>query len=146
MQRWQYYLFHFIVMGIYFLMNNLLDYPFTNTVFFLLAYAWHFTLETPGAKETWLKSSKRFSFIVMVFRFNHYLQIYAVHFEKKIPKLIFKYKGGLVRAVSPLLFASILLFFGGHGNLFFVLLGSLIFEILNQVVIKKIILKNTSDL
>lgn len=128
MQRWHYYLFHFVIMGAFFLGTLLVDFSFPNAVFFLLAYAWHFTLETPGAKEMWVKSKKRYSFVAMVFRFNHYLQIYAIQFENKFPAFIRRFRPSIVRSLSPLLFAVILLFFGGHGNLFFVLLGSLFFE------------------
>lgn len=125
-------------MGVFFLGTQLVSFPFTNTVFFLLAYAWHFTLETPGAKETWVKSKKRYSFIAMVFRFNHYLQIYTVQFENKLPSFLRPFKGGLIRALSPLFFTLILLFFGGHGNLIFVLFGSIIFELLNKTLPKKV--------
>lgn len=136
LQRWQYYLFHFIVMGAFYIGSHFLDFLFTNTVFFLLAYAWHFTLETPGAKETWVKSKKRFSFIALVFKFNHYLQIYSVQVADKLPAFVRKFKGGFVRAISPLLFALTLIFFGGNGNLFFVLFGSLVFEVFNILFIK----------
>lgn len=128
MKRWQYYLVHFLLMVFFFLVARFFEIHFSNTVFFLLAYAWHFTLETPGAKEAWVKSKKRFSFITMVFRFNHYLLIYAASFENKLPKFAKKIKAGVVRGCSPFLFALTLIFFGGAGNILYVLLGSILFE------------------
>ncbi len=128
MNRWKYYLIHFSVMGIWFAIGSFYSFLLINIVFFMLAYTWHFTLETPGARDVWLKSKKRYSFVAIIFKLNHYLQVYSVHLEKKLPNFFMRYKSSIVRSVSPMAFCIVLLFFGGSGNIFFVLLGSLIFE------------------
>ncbi len=46
-----------------------------------------------------------------------------------LPTHKWRFGPGVVRAISPFLFTSILLIVGGSGNLLFTLMGSFIFEL-----------------
>lgn len=96
---------------------------FVDLIFFMTAYVWHFALLAPGLKEKNLSSKQKFSFLSIIIRMNHYLQLF-INF-KTIP-----YASAFIRALSPLLFTLLLLISGGGGNLIFTVLGSTIFEII----------------
>lgn len=129
MKRWQYYSIHFSVLILTLILFQFFNLLFENQIFFVMAYVWHFTLLTPGAKEMMLKSKRKYSFISIIFKMNHYLQIAFVSIQHKFPNKIVMIKASLLRALSPFLFCTILLFFGGRGDLVFVILGSLFFEL-----------------
>lgn len=104
---------------------------FVNLVFFILAYVWHFTLQTPGLKEKVIKSQRKSSFLSVIVYFNHYLQVLASSkLAQEGKKAQFRKLIGtaLVRALSPLLFVLLLLILGGGGNVVFAFLGSFVFE------------------
>lgn len=144
MKRWQYYSIHFSVLILTLILFQLLNLLFENQIFFIMAYVWHFTLLTPGAREMMLKSKRKYSFISIIFKMNHYLQIAFVSIQHKFPNKIVMIKASILRALSPFLFCSILLFFGGRGDLTFVVFGSIFFELLNWMTLKIPIL-NSKD-
>lgn len=108
----------------------ILKIEFINILFFMTAFVWHFTLLTPGLKEKMLTKKQRFSFINVVVRFNHYLQLFI-----KIKKLSFG--TSIVRALSPLFFTLVLVIAGGSGNIFFTIMGSVAFELVHYLMNKK---------
>lgn len=144
MKRWLYYSIHFSVLILMLILFQLLNLLFENQIFFIMAYVWHFTLLTPGARELMLKSNRKYSFISIIFKLNHYLQIAFVSIQHKFPQSIVAIKASLLRAVSPFLFCGILIFFGGRGDLVFVVLGSFLFELINWVS-NKIPILNSKD-
>ncbi len=101
----------------------LVNAEFVDLIFFMTAYVWHFALLAPGLKEKILSSKQKYSFLSIIIRLNHYLQLFIN--LKKLP-----YTSSFIRALSPLLFTLLLLMSGGGGNLLFTILGSAIFEII----------------
>jgi hypothetical protein len=117
---------------------TLVSAEFLNSLFFILAYVWHFTLLTPGLKEKMLVGGKqRFSFLSVIIRINYYLQLFI-----KVDKIPFGRSA--VRAISPILFTFLLLVAGGNGNIFFALMGSFCFEFFYFFFSDKIILSAPS--
>ena len=96
----------------------------------MTAYIWHFSLVTPGLKEKVMTSHHRLSFLAIVVRVNHYLQIFIN--LKKLP-----YASSFIRALSPGLFTFMLFILGGTGNILFTILGSFLFEALYIFMKKK---------
>jgi hypothetical protein len=135
----RYYLISFITAAIFWLILIFLEIDFINIVFFIMAFVWHFALLAPGVREKILTSKNKLSFLSVTIRVNHYLQMFLpVH---KIPR-----GPALVRALSPLVFSFMLFVAGGIGNLFFTLLGSLVFEFTYGIFLhKKVITMNISD-
>ena len=127
----RYYFFSFVTLAIIWLVLSLMDVNFLDIVFFVTAFVWHFSLLAPGLKEKILATNQKYSFISVMVRVNHYLQLFIN--LKKVP-----HSSAFVRAISPFLFCLFLLVFGGCGNLLFTLLGSLCFEILYLVIRKYI--------
>lgn len=116
----------------------LLGIDYLDTLFFVLAFIWHFTLLTPGLKEKMLTSKHRFSFLNVVVRINYYLQLFI-----KIQKVPFG--TSVVRALSPLIFTFFLMVLGGSGNLLFTILGSVCFEVSYYFLNKKSISTQPKD-
>lgn len=119
----QYYLISMIGLVVCWSLLGVVEIEFINTVFFMTAYVWHFALVTPGLREKVLLHNHKFSFLAVVVRINHYLQLFI-----NIKRLA--YSASFVRALSPGIFTFLLFVFGGSGNLFFTLLGSLCFEVI----------------
>ncbi|AUN99817.1 hypothetical protein DOM21_01685 [Bacteriovorax stolpii] len=118
----RYYIISFTNLAICWGILYLLNLDFLNIIFFLTAFTWHFALLTPGLKEQILTSNNRFSFLAVVVRSNHYLQMFIN--LKRVP-----YASSFIRAISPVIFTLLLFMVGGKGNLLFTLLGSLCFEV-----------------
>lgn len=108
----------------------LIGIEFVNIVFFMMAYIWHFSLLAPKVKEYALFGKNKYSLLSLVFKSNYYLQMF-IRFEK------FKYTSSVVRFLSPLIFTLFLFIVGGSGNLFFTILGSLVFEVIYLTIIRK---------
>lgn len=125
-EKSRYYLINFVTVAVFWLIFIFLEFDFINITFFVMAYIWHFSLMAPGVREKILIGNTRFSFLSITIRLNYYLQLFLP--TNKIP-----YGPSFVRALSPLLFAFLLLVAGGAGNLYFPLLGSFIFEIIYLV-------------
>lgn len=133
--------YYFISMSsflIFWFAFSLLHIEFLNTLFFVMAYVWHFTLLTPGLKEKMLTQKQRFSFINVVVRTNYYLQLFIR--SNKIP-----FRSSVIRAISPFLFTFLLMVAGGNGNILFTLFGSFCFEITHYYLSKKKWNKTISD-
>ncbi len=113
---------------------SLLGVEFINSIFFTMAYIWHFAFLAPEMKDYALKSKNKFSLLTVVFKLNFYLQMF-IRYEA------FPYTPSFVRAVSPLIFTFVLYLFGGSGNLIFTFLGSIAFEFVYFLVLKRIISK-----
>ena len=126
----QYYIISFTAMGILWAILALAQVQFINIVFFMTAFVWHFSLVTPGLKEKVMTSHHKLSFLAIVIRVNHYLQIFIN--LKKVP-----YASSFIRAISPGLFTFVLFILGGTGNILFTLAGSLLFELLYIFMKKK---------
>ena len=126
----KYYILSFVNLGIFFGIISLLDVHFVDQIFFLTAFVWHFSLQTPGLKEKVMKNHHKLSFLAVVVRLNYYLQIFIN--IKRLP-----YAPSLIRAISPALFTFLLFILGGQGNIIFTLLGSLCFEVMYVIVKKK---------
>lgn len=118
----RYYFFSFLGFVLVWALLLLINPDFVNQVFFITAYIWHFTLLAPGMKERVVASRQKYSFLSIVVRLNHYLQLFIN--LRNIP-----FSSSLIRAISPLFFTLALLVFGGGGNLFYSLLGSVSFEL-----------------
>ena len=112
---------------------------FINIVFFLTAYIWHMALLTPGLKEDVMTKHHRLSFLAIIIRGNHYLQIF-IHL-KWLP-----YASSFIRAISPVLFTLLLFIVGGNGSILFTLLGSIMYEVIYLVVKNKTKLYEKSDI
>ncbi|MBY0415821.1 MAG: hypothetical protein K2Q18_16740 [Bdellovibrionales bacterium] len=118
----RYYTISFLNLAIWWGLLTLLSIEFTNVVFFLTAFVWHFALLTPGLKEKVMTTHHKLSFLAVVVRVNHYLQMFIN--IKRLP-----YAPSFIRALSPALFTFILFVLGGSGNIVFTFLGSLTFEV-----------------
>lgn len=126
----KYYLVSFLNLGICWGILALLEINFLNVIFFLTAFVWHFALVTPGLKEKVMTHHHKLSFLAVVVRMNHYLQLFIN--LKKIP-----YASSFIRAISPVVFTFLLFILGGGGNLLFTLLGSFCFELVYLLVKNK---------
>lgn len=126
----KYYIISFLNLGICFGIIYLAGINFLDQVFFLTAFVWHFSLQTPGLKERVMTNHHKLSFLAVVVRVNHYLQIF-IH-AKHLPNA-----SSVIRAISPALFTFLLFILGGHGNILFTLLGSFCFEVVYVLVKKK---------
>ena len=103
----------------------------------MTAFIWHFALMTPGLKEKVMTSHHKLSFLAVVVRINHYLQIF-INF-KKLP-----YTSSFIRALSPGLFTFMLFILGGTGNILFTFFGSLVFELIYIYMKKNTLIFQTS--
>jgi hypothetical protein len=126
----KFYSISFSAAGIFWLILSLCKIEFTNIIFFLTAFVWHLALLTPELKEKVMINHHKLSFLAVVVRMNHYLQIFIN--LKRVP-----YGPSFVRAISPALFTFLLFIVGGNGNILFTLLGSFFFELVYQIVKKK---------
>ena len=126
----KYYLISFFNLGICWGILTLLNIDFLNVIFFLTAFVWHFALVTPGLKEKVMTHHHRLSFLAVVVRLNHYLQLFIN--LKKLP-----FSSSFIRALSPAMFTFLLFIVGGGGNLIFTLLGSVCFEVIYLIVKNK---------
>lgn len=126
----RYYITSMISFFIFWGILALLGIDYLNTLFFVLAFIWHFTLLTPGLKEKMLVSKQRFSFLNVVVRINYYLQLFIK--IEKVPN-----GAAIVRALSPLAFTFLLMVLGGNGNILFTVLGSVCFEFSYYLVNRK---------
>ncbi|MBC7430011.1 MAG: hypothetical protein H7336_15460 [Bacteriovorax sp.] len=135
----KYYTISFLFAGIFWSLLQLCQIEFPNIIFFLTAYVWHFALVTPGLKENVMTKHHKLSFLAVVVRMNHYLQIFIN--LKRIP-----YGSSIIRAISPAIFTFILFVVGGTGNILFTLLGSFCFELVYQIVKKKTKLYDSQSL
>ncbi len=122
----KYYFFHLFILIFSLVAVEFLAWPMSLFVFWLLSYIWHFTLCTPGAMENYFKSSKKFSFIRMVFKF-HYALLVIFNFKKWN-----HLKPSLARSTSPILFALLLALLGGKIEWPSLLFGSLTFELFHH--------------
>ena len=125
----KYYIFSFVNLGICYGIIYLIDIHFVDQIFFLTAFVWHFSLQTPGLKEKVMTNHHKLSFLAVVVRLNYYLQLFIN--IKRLP-----YASSLIRAISPALFTLLLFILGGQGNIIFTLLGSLCFEVIYMLVKK----------
>jgi hypothetical protein len=128
--RAKYYLLSFVNVGFFCAILLLLQIEFINIIFFLTSYVWHFSLQTPGLKEQVMTKHHKLSFLAVVVRVNHYLQLFIN--IKRLP-----YASSFIRALSPALFTFMLFILGGAGNMLFTFLGSLCFEVMYQILKKK---------
>ena len=103
---------------------------FSNIIYFLTAYIWHMALLTPGLKDTVMTNHHKLSFLAVVVRGNHYLQMFIN--LKRLP-----FASSFIRAISPALFTFILFLVGGYGSILFTLLGSLCYEVIYLLVKNK---------
>jgi hypothetical protein len=126
----KYYLISFINLGLCSAILLVINVEFINLIFFLTAFVWHFALQTPGLKEKVMTNHHRLSFLAVVVRVNHYLQVFIN--LKNIP-----YATSFIRAISPAMFIFLLFILGGSGNILFTLLGSFCFEVVYVIVKKK---------
>ncbi len=118
----RYYITSFLSFFICWGILSVIGLNYLDTLFFILAFIWHFTLLTPGLKEKMLVSKQRFSFLNVIVRINYYLQLFI-----KIER--FPFGPSLIRAISPLVFTFMLMVVGGNGNMLFTILGSACFEV-----------------
>lgn len=126
----QYYSITMFSFFIWWTVLYFLKIEFINILFFITSFVWHFTLLTPGLKEKMLTQKQRFSFINVVVRINYYLQLFI-----KIKKT--EFGPSIVRALSPLIFTSLLVIAGGSGNVIFTIMGSIAFEAAHYLMTKK---------
>lgn len=126
----QYYLLSFLNLAIFWGILTIFQIEFINIIFFLTAYVWHFSLQTPGLKEKVMTNHHKLSFLAVVVRVNHYLQLFIN--VKRLP-----YASSFIRAISPASFTFLLFILGGAGNIAFTLLGSFCFEVMYIVLKKK---------
>ena len=94
----RYYFFSFITLAVIWLVLSLFNVNFLDIVFFVTAFVWHFSLLAPGLKEKVLATNQKYSFISVMVRVNHYLQLFIN--LKKVP-----HSSAFVRAVF-ILFVS----------------------------------------
>lgn len=126
----RYYIISFVTLAICFGVISLIGSNFADQVFFLTAFVWHFSLQTPGLKEKVMTNHHKLSFLAIVVRANHYMQLFIK--ADRLP-----YASSFIRAISPALFTFLLFILGGQGNIFYTLLGSFCFEVIYVWVKKK---------
>jgi hypothetical protein len=126
----KFYAISFSFVGIFWGILILCQVEFPSIIFFLTAYVWHLALVTPGLKEKVMTNNHKFSFLAVIVRMNHYLQIFIN--LKKIP-----FSTSFVRAISPVLFTFILFVIGGTGNILFTIMGSFCFELVYLIIKNK---------
>jgi hypothetical protein len=125
----KYYIVSFANLAVWYGLISLIGVYFVDQIFFLTAFVWHFALQTPGLREKVMTNHHKLSFLAVIVRLNHYLQIFIN--IKRLP-----YASSFIRAISPVLFTLLLFLLGGHGNVLFTLIGSFCFEVV-YVYVKK---------
>lgn len=128
----KFYFFYLILLIMSWGILSLLGFEFFNIIFFITAFVWHFTLTLPGLRDKVLTRYHRLSFLSVVVRLNHYLQIF-INLKSN------KYASSIIRSISPLLFNLLIYLIGGYESIFFTLLGSFVFEFSFLFLYKKII-------
>jgi hypothetical protein len=136
--RSKYYLSTFLTLFLCMGLFNFFNFAYVDIIFFITAYVWHLALLTPGLKEMVLRSHHRLSFLAMIMRFNHYLQIFIN--VKNIPFL-----SSLIRSISPLIFTLFVYVISGESYVLFTVLGSVVFEMI-YFLFKKYVGQETSEL
>lgn len=126
----KFYAVSFVTAAIFWALLFLCQVEFVNIIFFMTAYIWHFALLTPGLKEQVMTKHHRFSFLAIIIRGNHYLQLF-INFKR------FPFSSSVVRAISPALFTLLLYLVGGTGSILFTFLGSLCFEVIYLIIKNK---------
>jgi hypothetical protein len=132
----RYYLISFLNLSVCSAILLIIDVEFINIIFFLTAFIWHFALQTPGLKDKVMTNHHKLSFLAVVVRLNHYLQIFIN--LKKVP-----YASSFIRALSPAMFTFLLFILGGAGNILFTLAGSIAFEVVYLIAKKKEVTSST---
>lgn len=126
----RFYAISFVTAAIFWVLLTVCQVEFINIIFFLTAYIWHLALLTPGLKENVMTKHHKLSFLAMIVRANHYLQIFIN--LRRLP-----FASSFIRALSPALFTFLLFLVGGNGSIFFTLLGSFFYELIYLLVKKK---------
>ena len=125
----KYYLITFSSLGLMWAIFYLMNFEFMYIVFFIMSYVWHLALTVPGLKDRVLVSYHRLSFLSVIIRLNHYLQMFIK--LKNIP-----YQTSIIRMLSPLIFTLVISVIVGQGSLLFTVLGSIFFEVIYIFVTK----------
>lgn len=126
----KFYGISFVTAAVFWGLLTLCQIEFVNIIFFMTAYIWHFALLTPGLKEQVMTKHHKLSFLAIIVRGNHYLQIFIN--LKRMP-----FSSSIIRAISPALFTFLLHLVGGTGSILFTLLGSLCFEVIYLIIKNK---------
>lgn len=126
----KFYALSLFAAAVFWILLSLCQIEFVNIIFFMTAYIWHFALLTPGLKEQVMTKHHKLSFLSIIVRGNHYLQVFIN--LKRLP-----YSSSFIRTISPVLFTFLLFLLGGTGSILFTLLGSLCFEVIYLVIKKK---------
>lgn len=139
--------YYFVTFTVLLVLNglfNFIDLSYPNIIFFTTAYVWHLALLTPGLKEIVLVTHHRLSFLAIIVRANHYLQLFIN--LKRVP-----FASSFIRALSPMIFTCLLYYVSGEGYILFTLLGSFTFELVYYLFKKfvgkevNVLLTNTDD-
>lgn len=125
----RYYLIYLIEIILVWGVLSIVGIDFYFIIFLMVGFVWPMTLLTPKLKDKVYNSQGRFSFITIVYRMNHFLQML-------INKKNIWYVTSVIRLISPILFIALINIFGGNGEFLPVLIGWFLFEV-SHFVFKK---------
>lgn len=118
----RYYLIYLIEIVLIWGVMSLVGIDFYFIIFLMVGFVWPMTLMTPRLKDKVYQTGGRFSFLTVVYKLNHFLQML-------INKKNIWYVSSLIRLISPLLFIVLVNIFGGNGEFLPIFIGWFLFEV-----------------
>lgn len=117
----RYYLIYLIEIILIWGVMSLVGIDFYFIIFLMVGFVWPMTLMTPRLKDKVHQTGGRFSFLTVVYKLNHFLQML-------INKKNIWYVSSVIRLISPLLFIALINIFGGNGEFLPIFIGWFLFE------------------
>lgn len=118
----KYYLLVLPVLFFSLVLLYLLKVSFFNTTFFVFAFGWQILLRAPFVSDRIFPRKFRFSFVRSLYLINEF-------FLKILAPDGGRIRGSLARMLPPILLGAVLMLFARSGNVTFLILGSLLSEI-----------------
>ena len=101
---------------------DLLDFGFLNQLFFMMAFFWPFTMQYPGLHEKVQINKYRFSTLRLFFFFD---SLFTRFLKQDSPKAL----QIVLRGLAPIILLIAAKITSGTGNILFIFLGFIVFEI-----------------
>lgn len=117
----RYYLIYLIEIVLVWGIMSVVGIDFYFIIFLMVGFVWPMTLMTPKLKDKVYQTGGRFSFLTIVYKLNHFLQML-------INKKNIWYISSVIRLISPLLFITLVNIFGGNGEYPPIFIGWFLFE------------------
>jgi hypothetical protein len=108
---------------------DLLGFGFLNQLFFMMAFFWPFTMQYPGLHEKVQINKYRFSTMRLFFFFDSLFTRFSKPESPKALQIV-------LRGLAPILLLVTAKIASGTGNILFIFLGFIVFEICHYTVQK----------